>query len=98
MSWINLCTGFVVSALLGIIATRIAMALALSYGITSQPNPIVPQHKTAVAYLGGLGLAVGTAASLVVLQALRWMPTYPLPHPFLGVIVGSALFLRLGLY
>jgi UDP-GlcNAc:undecaprenyl-phosphate/decaprenyl-phosphate GlcNAc-1-phosphate transferase len=98
MSWINVCTGFVVSALLGIIATRAAIAVALSYGIMSHPNRIVPQHRTAVAYLGGLAVAVGTAASLVVLQALRWMPTYPLPQPFLGLIVGSVLFLLLGLY
>src|ERR1700682_5997243 len=94
MDWLTLGAGFAVSALLGMIATRVSMAAARRYGVMNYPNPIVPQHTAATAYLGGLGVGVGAAAGLAVISTVAGdQPQLPA-----ALIVGSALYLTIGLY
>jgi UDP-GlcNAc:undecaprenyl-phosphate GlcNAc-1-phosphate transferase len=65
------------------------------------PNGIVPQHKTAVAYLGGFGVALGAFASFGLFQILTVLGRVPgdrlRQFPW-ALTMGSALFLLLGLY
>jgi UDP-GlcNAc:undecaprenyl-phosphate GlcNAc-1-phosphate transferase len=83
-----------VIALVGLIAgvagTWIARTFALATGIVSKPNPIVPQHKKPVAYLGGVGIAIGLAAALVFEGA--WQD-----RSRLALAVPAAGFLALGI-
>lgn len=101
MSWVGVGVAFVLSVLLSMVATQLSMAFARRYGIMNYPNGIVPQHKAAVAYLGGLGVAVGAASTLVVFLGLAtfgWLSADPLRHVPWGLVIGSLLFLLLGLY
>lgn len=50
----------------GLAGTWLARAIAWRYAIVARPNPIVPQHQRPVAYLGGIGIAVGAAIGLAV--------------------------------
>jgi UDP-GlcNAc:undecaprenyl-phosphate GlcNAc-1-phosphate transferase len=95
MAWIETGVAFGVSLVLGTIGTQVSKTLAVSLGIISHPNPIVPQHKVAIAYLGGLGIALGAIASWVLLQTLG--PPYRQWQPGTGLIVGSILFLAVGI-
>jgi len=68
-----------ISAAAAIASTWAARAIALRLDFVSHPNPIVPQHTTPVAYLGGAGLAmaivtgVGTFAHVTV-PLFIWLP------------------------
>jgi UDP-GlcNAc:undecaprenyl-phosphate GlcNAc-1-phosphate transferase len=101
MSWESMWVGFAVSVMLGLVATRLSMACARRFGVMNYPNGIVPQHKIAVAYLGGFGVALGAFAALGVFQILTvlgWVPVDRLRQFPWGLTIGSALFLVLGLY
>ena len=48
----------------GLVGTWLARRIAWRFAIVARPNPIVPQHRQPVAYLGGLGIAIGAGAAL----------------------------------
>jgi UDP-GlcNAc:undecaprenyl-phosphate GlcNAc-1-phosphate transferase len=81
------------ATVLGAGATWLARRFAWQFGIVNQPNAIVPQHTRPIAYLGGVGIAVGTAGVLLLADRLAWTG-----HPVAraDLIVGGALFLALG--
>lgn len=60
---------FALGAVAGAAGTAVARAVALRLGFHAAPNPIVPQHKKPVPYLGGAGLAVGAALAWFVADA-----------------------------
>jgi len=55
-----------VGAALGAAATWGTRGFARARGIVNQPNPIVPQHREPVAYLGGLAFTLAAGITLVV--------------------------------
>jgi UDP-GlcNAc:undecaprenyl-phosphate GlcNAc-1-phosphate transferase len=88
-----------VSFLFGIAATWLSIAFARKYGLVSHPNPIVRQHTSAVAYLGGIGIITGAAATFILFLALKYLGFKTLPGlvmPSPPYIIGSVLFLTLG--
>ncbi len=65
----------------GFAGTFLARAWARRVGFVNAPNPLVPQHTAPVAYLGGVGLALGIGAGLAVyglaggvVTARLWLP------------------------
>jgi UDP-GlcNAc:undecaprenyl-phosphate GlcNAc-1-phosphate transferase len=80
-----------IAAVASIASTWAARAIALRLGFVSHPNPIVPQHTTPVAYLGGAGLAVAIAVAVVAGMLRGASVTVPLFLWLPGV-----LFLLLG--
>jgi UDP-GlcNAc:undecaprenyl-phosphate GlcNAc-1-phosphate transferase len=74
----------------GLVGTFLARAVARRLGIMNAPNPLIPQHDRPVAYLGGVGVAVGVGAGFAVAAALG----RPVP---LGYAVPALLYLALGL-
>lgn len=88
----RLVLAFALAAAAGAACTWMARAMALRLGIVNHPNPIVPQHRRPVAYLGGLGLAGGIAAVAAVDPGAAFAGV-----PSAGIGVGGALFLALGL-
>ena len=106
MSPVALGACFLLSAALGLTGTWCVRAVAQKIGFVNHPNPIVPQHTTAVAYLGGVGVAIGTITGLSAaagLAWLTWIPNvgWPLPQftPVVrwGVVLVGLLFLLLGI-
>lgn len=77
---------FGVSFLVAVLGTWLMRGYARSVGFVNQPNAIVPQHTSAVAYGGGVGVAAGTLLAGLALGA---------PAPLLLAAVGIA---ALGLY
>lgn len=55
---------FIGAAVAGFFGTEAARRIALRFGFCAKPNPIVPQHKAPVAYMGGVGIALGLLATL----------------------------------
>jgi UDP-GlcNAc:undecaprenyl-phosphate GlcNAc-1-phosphate transferase len=86
-------------ALVGAICgTALARTAAWMLGMIDRPNPIVPQHKRAVAHLGGIGIAIGLLAA-VVTSALLGIPLTKLPaNTTFGFFVGAIGYLLLGTY
>lgn len=80
------------SALLGSLAS---MWLAQRIGFVSRPNPIVADHVRPVAYLGGLGVAIGVLAGMITLRSCGVAVVGPGSWPLLWC--GMA-FMLLGLY
>lgn len=78
----------------GVLGTGAVRALARRFGIVNKPNPIIPQHTRPVAYLGGVGVAIGVAVGTIVLaesaDAIR--PAISA----LAVAIPAVLFLTLG--
>ena len=67
MPWL----GILVAVLATSAATWLVRKLARRFSIVANPNPIVPQHRAPVAYLGGIGVAAGLACALLVIGELR---------------------------
>ena len=61
---------FVAAALSGSLGTYLARALAARVGLVSHPGSIVPQHTRSIACTGGLGIAFGLAASILLTSLL----------------------------
>ena len=76
-----------VAVLASAVCTLGARQLARRYSIVAAPNPIVPQHREPVAYLGGLGLAGGLLCAFAV--SGHW--------PSNAVLTGAGGMLVLGL-
>jgi len=53
-------------ALGGALGTWLVRGLARRAGFVAKPNPIVPQHRAPTAYLGGVGIAVGIATTMLL--------------------------------
>lgn len=70
----------------GTAGTFLVRRFALKYGIVNHPNPIVAQHTMPVAYLGGIGIAIGIFITLAVAG-------FPVP---LRIALGAFLALLLG--
>lgn len=85
-----------VSFFCGLGGTWVARLFALKFHIVNQPNKIVPQHTKSIAYLGGLGIFVGLATTLVIGHVTQ---TYILAFPEIRSLwIPSSTFLILGLY
>ncbi len=74
----------------GAAGTALVRAIARRTGFVNEPNPIVPQHDRPVAYLGGVGVALGLAA------VLAWGAAAGEPVGLKGLGLGAALFCLLG--
>jgi UDP-GlcNAc:undecaprenyl-phosphate GlcNAc-1-phosphate transferase len=59
-------TGFLIAAACGIICTFLTKKFALKNHIVNNPNPIVAQHKKAIAYLGGAGVFLAFLMSYIL--------------------------------
>jgi UDP-GlcNAc:undecaprenyl-phosphate GlcNAc-1-phosphate transferase len=70
------------------------MRFARRFGIVNQPNPIVPQHTRPVAYLGGVGIALGIGATAVILAWLSPGRAVEIPA---SIALGGPMFLAIGL-
>jgi UDP-GlcNAc:undecaprenyl-phosphate GlcNAc-1-phosphate transferase len=81
-----------IGAAVGFLGTAAARTIALRTGTVNAPNPIVPDHTKSVPYLGGLGIALGVLASMLVLIATGLGEAVPM-----GIVVGAVLFLGIGL-
>lgn len=77
--------GLAAAALGGLAGTLLAGRVARWLGMMAAPNPIVPQHREPVAYLGGVGVACGIGAGLAFA-----------PRPHGSLLAGCALMLLLG--
>jgi UDP-GlcNAc:undecaprenyl-phosphate GlcNAc-1-phosphate transferase len=87
-----------IAATMAIAGTALARRTAPAVGMVSRPNPIVPQHTRSVAYLGGVGVAIGIAAAVMAMPWLRRSDGPTLPSGASGaVLVGAAAFLLLGI-
>lgn len=78
----------------GLAMTWISMRFARRFGIVSQPNPIVPQHTRPVAYLGGVGIALGIGVTAGILAWLSPDRAVGIPA---SIALGGPLFLSIGL-
>jgi Glycosyl transferase family 4 len=92
---------FYVAFVCGAGATWLSIAFARRHGFISRPNPIVPQHTSAVAHLGGVGILLGAATTFSLFLLLGRAGFQPstgsvrLPLPY---AVGAVLFLTLGVF
>lgn len=77
-------------------ATGATRRFAIWRGIVNHPNPIVPQHTRPVAYLGGVGIFIGCAATLAGMVLLRRWGFAAVALP-LRIALPSTLFLALGI-
>lgn len=89
IAWITLGVSFAVS----LAGTWAARWLALRLGFINHPNPIVAQHTKPVAYLGGVGVAIGALGGV----CLDWTSAsgYSQPH-VPSLLPGALMFLILG--
>jgi len=76
--------------LAGAAATWWMRGIARRFGWMAAPNPIVPQHRVPTAHLGGLGIALGSAAALAAVRA-------PIPVRALAPLAPAVGYLSLGL-
>jgi len=74
----------------GVLGTLGVRTLALCLGVVNNPNPLIPQHTRPVAYLGGVGVAIGIAAGVVAL----WFTNAAMPG--VEILLVATMFLALG--
>ncbi|MCI5157391.1 MAG: undecaprenyl/decaprenyl-phosphate alpha-N-acetylglucosaminyl 1-phosphate transferase [Candidatus Electrothrix sp. AUS1_2] len=79
----------------GFVATWVMRNVARRLNIVNHPNPIVPQHQVAVAYLGGVGIALGAAGTILIQQLVSAAPQLVFPQAA-SVLTGAVFFLILG--
>ncbi|MGR0482549.1 MAG: glycosyltransferase family 4 protein [Candidatus Electronema sp. V4] len=79
----------------GFAATWAMRQIARHFNIVNHPNPIVPQHKAAVAYLGGVGVALG-AVGAVLIKILVSSGIHLVCLQSMSVLTGAIFFLILG--
>ncbi len=84
----------VASFVCGVAGTWLVRGIALRSGIVNQPNPIVPQHRKPIAYLGGVGITLGLSGMVFVSLV---MPEFSLSFSRTFVFwVGMLAYLALG--
>jgi UDP-GlcNAc:undecaprenyl-phosphate/decaprenyl-phosphate GlcNAc-1-phosphate transferase len=92
---------FYVAFVCGAGATWLSIAFARRHGLMSRPNPIVPQHTSAVAHLGGVGILLGAAATFAIFLSLEragFQPSTASVRLPLSYAVGAVLFLTIGVF
>jgi len=82
-----------IGATVGTLAVR---TFARRFNIVNKPNPIVPQHTRPVAYLGGVGLAIGAACGMLALFLTGQGDEALAVFPFASSVIPAVLFLALG--
>ena len=75
----------------GLIGTLFIRTLALKLNIVNKPNPLIPQHTRPIAYLGGLGVALGLTSGLIALYLMD------VALPGLAILLPASLFLIVGI-
>lgn len=75
----------------GAVGSLVARAAAWRFQIVNHPNAIVPQHTTATAYLGGLGVLFGIGGALVCAVV------FGLQIPDFSLLLPAVLFCAFGL-
>ena len=78
------------AALGGLVGTAAVRMLALRLGIVNHPNPLVPQHTRPIAYLGGVGVALGVGSGLGLFSLLGGA------IPGIEFVLPALLYLALG--
>ena len=84
----------------GFVATWLARKLALRYNVVNHPNPIVPDHKSAIPYLGGVGILCATYFSMLVYRLVMGNGALLDAHRGAfrpSMMAGGLLFLAVGL-
>ena len=75
--------------------TPLVRAMALRWQLLDTPSSSIKTHKTATPSLGGLGIAAGFFAALLVIRAFTHFPTGTL-HNLRGIFIGGGIMLALG--
>ncbi|MDG1462474.1 MAG: MraY family glycosyltransferase [Gammaproteobacteria bacterium] len=57
---------FPLAIVTGFVSTAIVRAVAIRTNFVAKPNPIIPQHVHDVAYMGGIGVALGILGALLI--------------------------------
>jgi UDP-GlcNAc:undecaprenyl-phosphate/decaprenyl-phosphate GlcNAc-1-phosphate transferase len=83
-----------IATLFGVAGTGVARGVAIRLGILNQPNPIVPDHRSPIPYLGGIGLLLGAYLTIAVTVLVSGSTMDGAP---LWLLVGGAAFLLVGL-
>lgn len=80
-------------------ATTLCKKVALKFGIVDRPDNRVKTHKGTVAYLGGVGILIGSTAGILAgLYCFRGQEHLPSTFPWLlGVLAGGAVVCFVGL-
>ncbi|WP_162242772.1 glycosyltransferase family 4 protein [Dyadobacter sp. Leaf189] len=84
---------FALSLATGGVFTWLVRAFALKNNIVNKPNPIVPQHVRPVAYLGGLGIFLGSVSAMGILHYFG-----KVAFPEVGIGFCATGFLVLGIF
>ncbi len=88
-----------VAALVGVVASALGTAMSACWarrvGLVSTPNPIVVDHDRPVAYLGGIGIAIGMIAGLLALHAALGTVVATAYGPLLACAI---VFMTLGVF
>jgi UDP-GlcNAc:undecaprenyl-phosphate/decaprenyl-phosphate GlcNAc-1-phosphate transferase len=95
MSILEFLPIFLLATPSGLLGTWAARLLARRWGIVNKPNPIVPQHTQPIAYLGGLGIAIGIVLTTSIMMNSTWFPTFDIPIKF---TLPCLFFLGLGIW
>jgi UDP-GlcNAc:undecaprenyl-phosphate GlcNAc-1-phosphate transferase len=85
--------GVVLGAAGGFIGSAATRTMARGAGIVSKPNPLVPQHVSAVAYLGGVGVLIGLLVAWLGTSAAGMFD-----GSGAAIVVSACLFCALGTY
>ncbi|MEO7993797.1 MAG: MraY family glycosyltransferase [bacterium] len=86
---------------LGWLLTGWARQIALQYGIVNAPNPIVPDHREPVAYLGGVGILAAAFGAMALYRLINGEGALLDPHfgaSAPALLVGGLLFMLIGLW
>lgn len=98
MSAMSVLGASATAALLGIAATWATRRFAVARGIVNHPNPLVPQHRKPVAYLGGVAIFIAaalTVALAAIAQQFGWI-TENSGAASLRLALPALLFVALG--
>jgi UDP-GlcNAc:undecaprenyl-phosphate/decaprenyl-phosphate GlcNAc-1-phosphate transferase len=84
----------IVSFALGVMFTWLVRLAARFFGVVNHPNPIVPQHRAPVAYLGGIAIGLTMLATTLIASTTRGTPVHDLVPA--RVWLPAMVFLMLG--
>jgi len=82
----------------GVFSTLAVRGFAVTYGIVDPPNPLIPQHKEPVAYLGGVAVFLGLVGTVLLGQLfdVSFVPTLAIRIRY-TIGVAAVSFLLLGI-
>jgi UDP-GlcNAc:undecaprenyl-phosphate/decaprenyl-phosphate GlcNAc-1-phosphate transferase len=92
---------FITAVAGGVFFTWMVRGLAIKNNIVNMPNPLIPQHTKPIAYLGGVGIFLGLAFSLILTaQLFKGHPIFSFENVdvFRVLGIGTLLFLLFGIY